>query len=150
MRECCPTCGRPYPTARRSDTTTTEASILARAALDTSAMTDSEVRAHYLGIAPLLDVQALRDRADLSPDLHRRVQILYQLILDQRGKHTTASKAEYKACHQQWRRERNADDPAYRFGSVGPLPKELDTRGIEWREAERRYAESVEAEAENE
>jgi hypothetical protein len=66
-------------------------------------MTNRQVHAHYAAIGPFMDMRAFMNRSDLSPELMARADRLYRAILSNKGKHTAATKLEYRRLHEAWR-----------------------------------------------
>lgn len=100
MANCC-ACGRAFKVSKP---------VAVPAGTDTSAMSDSQLRAYYASIAPVADTVAFIQN-NRFPALHDRAMALLQTIKAQGGKHTPATKREYALLHQAWRQA---------FGSVWP------------------------------
>lgn len=103
-KPCCPTCGRAYRAT---------AATMPSTDLDTSRMSQSELMAHYARIAPIEDAKFFLGLGDVDGDLACRAGQLIHVLTLQGGKHTPATKAEYKRLQQDWRAMRNAADVGF-------------------------------------
>jgi hypothetical protein len=88
---CCPTCGRRLPTGK------------APAVLDPSQLSDVDVFAYYKRVAPIADCTFWATHCS-HPEIRQKFVALLARLEAQGGKHTPATRAEYVALQDEWRR----------------------------------------------
>lgn len=107
-RPCCPTCGRALSAPRAATTRATlEAELLSKTERSTDWMSDKEVHAHYASISAFVDVRTFMARQDCVGALRVEAEALYFAIVNNKGKHTAATKRAYVLLMQHWRETSN-------------------------------------------
>jgi hypothetical protein len=98
---CCPTCGRRLPATK------------APAVLDPSQLSDTDVFAYYKRVAPIADCTFWATHCG-HPEIRQKFVALLARLEAQGGKHTPATRAEYVALQDEWRRATNTYRPVTR------------------------------------